>query len=282
VHALKTFRAALATALMGAGLVTGTQLAVAAPPSSAIEVSTTSVAPGETFTVTQTLYNDRDFTIVGAKAGLYAMEPASLPGLVDLVSCPGAYACDVLGSSIRGGFGDVPAGESRTVTFTFRVKDDAPAGTITLQHQFIGENYAFEILDGPALTIEQPVTYADIAVSLTASVRVYRVTYTVTIKNNGPAVASNVRVVGTVPSRLTYAGGTCTRVGSTRTVNCDVASLASGASTTRTFLGDASLLTIGLVQATARRTASSPDDPAAANDKAIRNCTALTALIVRC
>jgi uncharacterized repeat protein (TIGR01451 family) len=281
VHALKTFRAVLVTALLGAGLVTGAQSAVAVPPTSAIEVGATSVHAGETFTVSQTVYNDRDFTITGGKAGLYAKE-ASLPGLVDLVSCPGAFACDTLGSSVRGGVGDVAPGESRTVVFTFRVKADAPAGTITLQHQFIGENYAFETFDGPTLEILPPVTNADIAVSLTASVRVYRVTYTVTIKNNGPADATDVRVVGTVPSRLTYAGGTCTRVGSTRTVNCDVASLATGASTTRTFVGDASLLTIGLVQATAQRTASSPDDDVAANDKAIRNCTALTVLLVRC
>lgn len=285
VRASRTFRAALVTALLGAGLLTGTQVALAAPPSSAIEVSTTSVAPGETFTVTQTLSNDRDFTILGAKAGMYAKEPASLPGLVDLVACPGAVACDQLGSSYRSGFGDVPAGESRTVTWTFRVKDDAPAGTITVQHQFIGENFAFEILDGPALTIEQPTTNADIAVSMTASVRtllISRITYTVTIKNNGPAAASDVRVVGAIPNRLRYAGGTCTRVGSTQTVNCDVASLASGASTTRTFAADAGLLTVGKLVATAQRTTSSPADPVAGNDKATRTCTALTSLLVRC
>ena len=267
---------------MGAGLATGTQSAVAVPPTSAIEVGATSVHAGETFTVTQTVYNDRDFTITGGKAGLYAKE-TSLPGLVDLVSCPGAFACDTLGGSVRGGVADVPPGESRTVVFTFRVKDDVPAQTITIQHQFIGENYAFETFDGPQLTILEPVTNADIAVSLAASVRGARVTYTATITNNGPSTASNVRVVGTIPNRLTYAAaGTCTRVGSTRSVNCDVASLDSGASTTRTFAGDASLLTIGLLQATAQRTESSPEDPVAANDKAIRNCTALTVLVVRC
>lgn len=284
MHAWKAFRAVLVTAVVGAGLATVPAIADAVPPSSAIEVGATSVARGATFTVTQTLYNDRDFTITGGKAGLYAKE-TSLPAMVDLVSCPGAYACDTLGTSVRGGVGDVPPGESRTVTFTFRVRDDAPLGTITLQHQFIGENYAFDILDGPALTVTQPATAADIAVRISASVRsllTARITYTITVQNNGPGDATGIRVVGTYPAGLVYAGSSCTRVGTTRSVNCDVASLAAGASTTRTLTADTTLLTVGSLTATAQRTASSPDDPVATNDKASRTCTALTGLVVRC
>jgi uncharacterized repeat protein (TIGR01451 family) len=284
MHAWKLLRAALVTAVTGATLVAVPVAAQAVPPSSAIEVGTTSVARGQTFTVTQTVYNDRDFTITGGKAGLYAKE-TSLPAMVDLVSCPGAYACDTLGVSVRGGVADVPPGESRTVTFTFRVKDDAPLGTITLQHQFIGENYAFDILDGPSLTITQPPQDADVAVALSASVRMVgtaRITYTITVKNNGPADASGIRVVGTYPAGLAYVATTCVRVGTTRSVNCDIASLASGESTTRTLTATTGLLTSGSLTAMALRTASSPNDPAAGNDKASRTCTALTGLIVRC
>src|SRR3954464_7722209 len=186
MHAWKLLRAALVTAVTGATLVAVPVAAQAVPPSSAIEVGTTSVARGQTFTVSQTVYNDRDFTITGGKAGLYFKE-TSLPAAVDLVSCPGAYACDTLGSSVRGGVADVPPGESRTVVFTFRVHEDAPLGTFTLQHQFIGENYAFDILDGPSLTIAQPQQDADVAVALGASVRMVgtaRITYTITVKNN--------------------------------------------------------------------------------------------------
>jgi uncharacterized repeat protein (TIGR01451 family) len=276
----KLLRAALVTAVAGATLTAVPLAANAAPPTSAIELSSTTLHAGDTFTVTQTVYNAASFTIVGAKAALFGAGGVSLPDRFDLVSCTGATICFPLDVEYRGAFGDVPSGESRTVLYTFRVKDDIAAQSLQLQHQFLGDEYSFDLFTGPTLTVT-PST-ADIAVSLTASARAYRVTYTVTIKNNGPADASNVRVVGTVPSRLRYAGGTCTRVGSTRTVNCDVASLTSGASTTRTFAGDASLLTIGLVQATAQRTASSADDNVAANDKAIRNCTALTALLVRC
>ena len=284
VHAWKLLRAALVTAVAGATLVAVPVTAQAAPPTSAIEVGATSVARGQTFTVTQTVHNDRDFTITGGKAGLYAKE-TSLPAMVDLVSCPGAFACDTLGTSVRGGVADVPPGESRTVVFTFRVKDDAPLGTITLQHQFIGENYAFEILDGPALTITEAQQDADVAVAVSASVRLVgtaRITYTISVTNNGPAAATGIRVVGTYPAGLVYVGTTCARVGSTRSVNCDIASLASGESTTRTLTVNTGLLMVGPLTAVAQRTASSPNDPAAGNDRATRTCRALTGLIVRC
>ena len=284
MHAWKLLRAALVTAVAGAAVVAVPVTAHAVPPTSAIEVGTTSVARGQTFTVTQTLYNDRDFTITGGKAGLYAKE-TSLPAMVDLVSCPGAVACDTLGVSVRGGVGDVAPGESRTVTFTFRVKDDAPLGTITLQHQFIGENYAFDTFDGPSLTITQPQQDADVSVAVSASVRLVgtaQITYTITVKNSGPADATGIRVVGTYPAGLRYVGTTCTRVGTTRSVNCDIASLGSGQSTTRRLTVNTALLTVGPLTATAQRTASSPNDPVAANDKASRTCQALTGLIVRC
>ncbi len=282
MHAWKLIRAALVTAVVGATLAAVPITADAVPPTSAIEVNTTSVARGQTFTVTQTVYNDRDFTITGGKAGLYAKE-TSLPAMVELVSCPGAYACDTLGSSVRGGVADVPPGESRTVVFTLRVKDDAPLGTITLQHQFIGENYAFELFDGPALTIVQ--NPADVAVTMTAAVTMVttaRITYTISVKNNGPDPATGIRVVATGPGATAYYASTCTRVGTTRSANCDIASLASGATVTRTLTVNTGMLTAGVLTATAQRTASSPNDPVAANDKATRTCTALTGLVVRC
>jgi uncharacterized repeat protein (TIGR01451 family) len=282
VHAWKLIRAALVTVVAGAGLVAVPATAGAVPPTSAIEVGSTEAFRGETFTVTQTVYNDRDFTITGGKAGLYAKE-TSLPAMVDLVSCPGAFACDTLGTSVRGGVGDVPPGESRTVVFTFRVKADAPLGTITLQDQFIGENYAFDVFDGPTLTVKQQA--ADVSVALGASVQMAgtaRIVYTITVKNNGPEAASGVRVVAAYPRNTAYYSSTCTRAGTTRAVNCDIASLASGASVTRTLTLATGLLTTGKLTVTATRTASSPTDPVPTNDQASRSCTALTGLVVRC
>ncbi|GAA1572458.1 DUF11 domain-containing protein [Kribbella sancticallisti] len=272
--------------MVGASLVAAPQVATAAEPSSAVVVSPLTIRPGETFTVTQTVHNSQAFTITGGKAGLYGKE-LSLPTIVELVSCPGAFACDVLGTSVRGGVGEVAGGESRTVVFTFRLKDDAPVGQFTLQHQFIGENYAFEILDGPVITIAPPLPAAtDLAVSLNATARgllTSRITYTITVRNDGPADATGVRLTGAYPAGLVFASSSgCTRVAGTRTVTCDVPALATGATATRSFSADAALLSLGSLVATAERTQSTPDDSNPANDRATRTCTALTGLLVRC
>jgi hypothetical protein len=65
-------------------------------------------------------------------------------------------------------------------------------------------------------------------------------------------------------------------------VNCDVDSLASGETVTRTLTVNTGLLTAGTLTATAQRTESSPNDPVATNDKATKSCNALTGLIVHC
>lgn len=284
MHVRRLLRAALITGIVGGTLVVPLTASAEDPPSTSVAVSSTTVSPGETITATQTVTNIGGVTLVGTQAAMYALDQ-SLTDWFELVGCTGAANCFVAdGQNFRAALGDLPAGESRTVVWTLRVRDDTRTDPFRMRIQLRADNSAFEILDGPRIDIVPGA--ADIAVTMNASVRaglVPRITYTVTIKNNGPGIASGVRVFGTVPSKLGYAaGGTCTRVGSTRTANCDVASLAGGESATRTFAGDAGLLTIGTLQATAERTASSPNDPVATNDKATRTCTALTGLIVRC
>ncbi|WP_414943963.1 DUF11 domain-containing protein [Amycolatopsis sp. cmx-11-32] len=260
--------------------------ALAAPPTSAVEVSPTTVQRGQTFTVEQTVYNaDATSTIEGGKATLYGKE-SSLPGIVDLVSCPGAFACDMLGGSIRGGVGTVTPGQSKTVLFTFRVKDDAPLGSVTLQHQFVGDNYSFEILDGPVLTITGAQSAADLGVTLTASPRgilTSTIEYTVKVTNSGPGTASGIRVASTPGNGLRFTGSsTCSNPGGTNVVNCDVSSLASGTSATAKFSVAAGLLALGPVKTTAKITQSSVADPNAANNTASSTCTAITGLLLIC
>ena len=284
MHAWKLIRAVLITGIIGTSLAVPVAASADPPPTSAVNVSQTTLRPGDTFTVTQTVYNSLDVPIQAGKATLYTVG-ANLTDWLEIVSCPEATAgCGVYnGEEFRAGFGDMQPGESRTVTWTLRVKDTAPAGSFVLWHVLLGDNYGFTPFAGPTMTITP--NQADIAVSMTASVQVAvtaRITYTITVKNNGPADATGIRVVGTYPAGLVYVGSTCTRVGTTRSVNCDIASLAAGASTTRTLSTATALLTVGALTATAQRTASSPDDPVASNDKATRTCNALTGLIVRC
>ncbi|OKA06947.1 hypothetical protein ATP06_0218730 [Amycolatopsis regifaucium] len=260
--------------------------ALAAPPTSAVEVSPTTVQRGQTFTVSQTVYNaDATSTIEGGKATLYGKE-SPLPGIVDLVSCPGAFACDMLGGSIRGGVGTVTPGQSKTVLFTFRVKEDAPLGGVTLQHQFVGDNYSFEILDGPVLTITDVPSTANLGVTLTASPRgilTSSVEFTVKVTNAGPATASGIRVASTLGNGLRFTGSsTCSNPGGTKVVNCDFSSLAVGAGATAKFTVAAGLLTLGPVKTTAKIVQSSVTDPNTADNTASATCTAVTGLLLSC
>lgn len=265
-----------------AGVIAGAPGAAgAAPPSSAVEVSPTSVAPGGTVTVTQTLHNPEQFTVTGAKAALYAV-PA-IVGVLELVSCTGTVApCGALGSSYRGPVGDLPAGETRTVVFTFQVSATAASGPVVLSHQHVGDNYSFETFDGPTITIT-PLG-ADLGVALTGRARLLGgVEYTVVVRNNGPAAATGIRVAAALAPGLVFAGSTdCVRVGSTRIVTCDVATLGVGASATARFAAVPGVLLIGPFTTSARLESSTPADPNPSNDTASKTCSALTGLLVRC
>lgn len=256
-------------------------------PTSSVEVSPTTVVPGQTFTITQTIHNPTDFTVTFAKAAIYG-SPTPITDVVDVVSCTNttAVGCFQAGNSYRAAFGDLEAGGTRTTVWTLRVKDTAALGSFTLQHQFVGDNYAFETLDGPVITVAEPVTQADVKVALGATGHGglnARIDYTVTVTNTGPSAATGIRVVAAYPAGLSFASGSgCVRVGTTRTVNCDVASLASGASATPKFSVNGGLLALGSYTTTATRTASSPADPNPANDSASKTCSALTGLIVTC
>lgn len=272
-------------AMAAIGLVTPTA-AYAAPPTSSAVVSPASADRGATFTVTEQLYNPQAFTVTGAKAALYGLQ-TPIVDIADVVSCTGTIApCGVLGSSIRGSVGDLAPGASATVVFTLKVKDTAPTGPVTLQSQFVGDNYGFDTLDGPVFTVTGAPVAADLGLALTASVHGLlssTVDYSIKVTNNGPSAASDIRLVATYASGLQFDGSAnCTRVGSTRTLNCDVASLASGASKTLKFSAGAGLLSVGSFSTSVVRQTSSPSDPNAANDTATKTCSALTGLLVSC
>lgn len=271
---------------VGIGLlfVVAPSVALAAPPDpSAISVGSTQLAPGQEFTVSFELFNPESFTVTAANAQLRALE-TPLVDLVDLVSCGGdAPACGVVGSSFRGPVGDLGAGESRTVVFTFRVKDNAASGSYTLEHQFVGGNFAFAAGTGPVVTITSAA--ADLAVSLDASPRgilTSRITYVVGVTNLGPGDATAVRIGGTIAAGLSWAGGNgCVRSGA-RGVVCDFAAIPAGGTATATFSANAGLLSLGSFTTTVSLISSTPSDPRSGNDSARRSCAALTGLLVRC
>jgi hypothetical protein len=273
--------------VLGVGLVFGAapSVALAAPPEpSGVAVSETWLAPGSVFDVSVELFNPRDFSVVGGKAQVRTLEAPAVD-LFELVSCTGTIAgCYALGSSFRGPVGDVPAGQGRTVVFRFRVKDTASPGDYTLEHAFVGDNYAFAPGLGPVLHISPQA--ADLAVSLDASPRgilTSRVTYTVNVANLGPGDAASARVSGTYAAGLSWHGGSgCVRAAGTRNVQCDFSAIPAGGTASASFSVDAGLLALGSFSTSVSRTSSTPSDPNSGNDSASRSCSALTGLLVRC
>ena len=261
-------------------------VAVAAPPDpSAATPSATRLSPGTTFTVAVELFNPQGFTVTGANAQLRTGDVTPISSLFELVSCAGAPCFEYSPTSYRGVVGDLAPGAGATVVFTLRVRDFAPLGDYPLEHQFVGGNYSFAAGFGPVVSVAAAPRLADISVGLDASPRgilTSRVTYTVSVTNNGPAAASGVRIAGTYAFGFSWASGNgCVR-DSGRNVVCDLASIPAGTTAQASFSVNAGLLAVGSFSTSANRISSSPPDPDGGNDSARRSCTALTGLLVRC
>jgi YVTN family beta-propeller protein len=128
---------------------------------------------------------------------------------------------------------------------------------------------------------------ADLSVKLTASpsgLLVHEVTFTATVKNNGPAPVSAATV------KFSYANGFvspsapgCTVSAGSRTATCQIGALGNGASVTKSLKLTVGLLTIsGSMPVTVTRTASTPTDGNSANDSGTVTCSALTSILVSC
>ena len=274
----------VAVSVVLAGIV-APGVATAAPPDpSGAVASAAEVAAGSTFTVAVELFNPQNFTVTGANAQLRTGDVTPISSLFELVSC-NVPCFEYSPTSYRGVVGDLAPGAGATVTFTLRVRETAPLGSYTFEHQFVGGNFSFPAGNGPGISVVGASQVADIAVALDASPRgilTSKVTYTVSVTNNGPADASGVRVGGTYAPGFSWAGGTgCVRE-SGRNVVCDFASIPAGATVSASFAVNAGLLTLGSFSASVNRVSSTPSDPASDNDSARRTCTALTGLLVRC
>ncbi|MBN8467395.1 VCBS repeat-containing protein [Corallococcus exiguus] len=127
---------------------------------------------------------------------------------------------------------------------------------------------------------------ADVAVRLdarpTTCNRTPCLRYDVTVTNNGPEPLDMATVTASLPVPLTASpGGDCTP--GTRSAICGFGPINPGATQRRSFTVPLNLFTIGLpFTVTARRTASTPVDPNAANDQSSRRCTVIGPLLAFC
>lgn len=145
-------RKIVVAALCALGLLAMSTSANADPvPSSTVSITPATVAPGAVLTFSATLTNADADPLKGGKLGLDVANGA-INQLLDVSTCAQCYQA---GNTIRYDVGDVPINGSKTFTFSIGVFADAQLGQYVIQHQFVGDNYSYETLDGPTVTVSR-------------------------------------------------------------------------------------------------------------------------------
>ncbi|WP_370935102.1 hypothetical protein [Amycolatopsis sp. cg13] len=134
-------------ALLGMGVPANADPA----PSSTVSITPTTVAPGAALTFSVTLSNADADPLKGGKLGL-GVANGAINQLLDVSTCPLCYQA---GNTIRYDVGDVPVNGSKTFTFTIGVFANAQLGQYVIEHQFVGDNYSYETLEGPTVTVSR-------------------------------------------------------------------------------------------------------------------------------
>ena len=123
---------------------------------------------------------------------------------------------------------------------------------------------------------------ADLAVALTASASSLpggSITYTVTVTNNGPSTAQNVKLIDTLPTTTTYAsqsqssGSSFTLSQSSGVISDTIASLGSGATASFTIMADIPVTTVATSISDTATVSSSTSDSNSANNTATASTT---------
>ncbi|WP_162834300.1 hypothetical protein [Amycolatopsis circi] len=120
-------------------------------PSSTVSIAPTTVAPGAALTFSVTLSNADADPLKGGKLGL-GVANGAINQLLDVSTCALCYQA---GNTIRYGVGDVPINGNKTFTFTIGVFVNAQLGQYVIEHQFVGDNYSYETLEGPTITVSR-------------------------------------------------------------------------------------------------------------------------------
>ncbi len=179
---------------------------------------------------------------------------------------PGANACTVAGQTVTCSRSNVLAPNSSypAITINVLISPTAPA-TVTNIATVAGggeTNTANDTATDIANVL--PPTDADMTITKTASsgtvLQGTNFTYTLTVTNNGPALATGVTVMDTLPTQVFYVSavpsqGTCSQA--IGTVTCSLGGMINGATATVTIT--AAAVTRGQVKNTATVTAAQPD-----------------------
>ena len=206
------------------------------------------VLPGGTITYTQTITNNGPDNAVNATftqvtpAGTTFQSFTPLPG----------WSCT---TPAVGGTGAINCSKATMVpaeigSFTLVVNVTAPSGTISSTVTGDSDTYDPDPLNNNATAVTNIVapTTADLSITKTTATTTApqgsTFSYTITVTNNGPDAAANVEMTDTLPASLLFRSitqpspFTCVTpaAGTTGTITCTAASLASGASRSFTLV----------------------------------------------
>ncbi|AZK92457.1 MULTISPECIES: DUF11 domain-containing protein [Streptomyces] len=276
-------------ALAALALAAGAGLAVpqAAHAVSSISVSSTTVAAGDTFTIS--FNGTADVDTPGAGENFYAGSSTlgRLSDFTTIVACTGntAPCTSTFGIGQRVPLGDLTAGGAFSGTITLRVNPETPAGSFVLGYQLYGNRGGEATVYEPAITVTDPPP-ADLAVGVTAQphlgILVPYLTYTLTAHNTGPDAVTSATVTATLPPGASATGLPAGCTTGTGTVTCTYGTIANGAGAAKSFRVPLHLFSLGQVTVTGTRTASTPADPNPANDTDSATCTVVSVLLATC
>jgi len=212
------------------------------------------VQPGGTITYTQVVTNN---STTNDAINAVLSENISQNTTFTSITAPTGWSCVTPAVGATGLITCTNPDFTEGTNATFKVVTGVPAatasGTQILNTASIGSGTNDPNLannTASVLTLVAASTSADIQVTKTASVTQVApgntITYTIVVKNNGPAAALNVTFTDATPGTTTFVSGaqigtvwpTCSTptVGSAGTSTCSIASFASGASTTFTLI----------------------------------------------
>jgi uncharacterized repeat protein (TIGR01451 family) len=264
---------------------------VATPASADISVTNsaapTTVAPGANVTYTQSLTNN------GPSTATTVSFTEAVPTNTTFVSLtkPGTWTCTTppVGSTgnISCTIASLASGATGAFSFVAQVNAGTATGTVISDTDMGSSAITDPNSSNNSATVNVNVaaaSQADMAVTMTDSPNPVlagaNITYTAVVTNNGPATATTVTAVDTVPANTTFvsdvvpAGWTC--VVNATTVSCSNPSVAANASSTFTFVFAVTAGTApGTVIVNSITVGSAVSDPTAANNTATTN-TAVT------
>jgi uncharacterized repeat protein (TIGR01451 family) len=225
------------------------------PTSSSNGVSMT-VNPAADLSVTASLASTAvvagqsvSYTVTAANAGPNTANTVVLTGtvpsgLTGVTATSAGGTCTVSGTKATCNHPSIASGTTRTMTVTGNVPSgETPGTSYTLGAAITSATYETNQSDNSASVSNAVTGSADLDVAMTYSPSAPAggdtITYTVTVKNNGPSTARTIVLsdpipIGSTNAQATLPGGTCATT-STGTIECSLAALASGATVTATI-----------------------------------------------